>query len=63
MSITELVWFKSSYSGDDSGQCIEVATCPTTIHVRDSKNTTGPQLALAPASWTEFVAFAARNRG
>ncbi|MGW2703196.1 DUF397 domain-containing protein [Streptomyces sp. NPDC001340] len=63
MSTTELNWFKSSYSGDSSGQCIEVATCPTTIHVRDSKNTTGPQLALAPASWTEFVAFAARDRG
>ena len=63
MSTTELVWFKSSYSGDDSGQCIEVATCPTIIHVRDSKNTTGPQLAHTPASWTEFLAFAARSRG
>ncbi|MCZ0986176.1 DUF397 domain-containing protein [Streptomyces diastatochromogenes] len=63
MSTTELAWFKSSYSGDSSGDCIEVATCPTTIHVRDSKNTTGPQLALTPASWTEFLAFAARGRG
>ncbi|MFF4036851.1 DUF397 domain-containing protein [Streptomyces sp. NPDC001816] len=63
MSTTELAWFKSSYSGDSSGDCIEVATAPTIIHVRDSKNTTGPQLALAPASWTEFVAFAARDRG
>lgn len=25
MSIPELAWFKSSYSGDSSGDCIEVA--------------------------------------
>jgi hypothetical protein len=61
MSTTELAWFKSSYSGDDSGDCIEVATAPTTVHVRDSKNTTGPQLALSPTTWSEFVAFASRS--
>jgi hypothetical protein len=61
MSTTELAWFKSSYSGDSSGDCVEVATAPTTIHVRDSKNTTGPQLALSPATWSEFVAFASRS--
>ncbi|WP_336112449.1 DUF397 domain-containing protein [Streptomyces sp. PTD9-10] len=58
-----LDWRKSTYSSGSSGDCIEVATCPTTIHVRDSKNTTGPQLALTPSSWTEFVSFAARDRG
>ncbi|MFE2610176.1 DUF397 domain-containing protein [Streptomyces mirabilis] len=25
MSTTELAWFKSSYSGDSSGDCVEVA--------------------------------------
>ncbi|MFF0040859.1 DUF397 domain-containing protein [Streptomyces mirabilis] len=25
MSTTELTWFKSSYSGDSSGDCVEVA--------------------------------------
>ncbi|MFE1795623.1 DUF397 domain-containing protein [Streptomyces sp. NPDC059517] len=25
MSTTKLAWFKSSYSGDDSGDCVEVA--------------------------------------
>ncbi|GGJ21442.1 DUF397 domain-containing protein [Streptomyces brasiliensis] len=59
MTATELAWFKSSYSGDDSGDCVEVATSPITIHVRDSKNTTGPHLALSPTAWTEFVGFAA----
>ncbi|MEV4431272.1 DUF397 domain-containing protein [Streptomyces sp. NPDC049602] len=36
-------------------QRVEVATCPTTVHVRDSKNPTGPQLALSPITWTEFL--------
>jgi hypothetical protein len=62
MSTTELAWFKSSYSSSGDGDCIEVATCPTTIHVRDSKNThTGPQLTLSPTTWTEFVEYAARG--
>ncbi|MGW7363707.1 DUF397 domain-containing protein [Streptomyces sp. NPDC054841] len=51
-------WRKSSYSGGEGGECVEVAACPTTIHVRDSKNLTGPQLAFAPADWTAFVTYA-----
>ncbi|MFF4036118.1 DUF397 domain-containing protein [Streptomyces sviceus] len=61
MTTTELAWFKSSYSGDSSGDCVEVAAAPTTVHVRDSKNTTGPRLTLSPATWSEFVAFASRS--
>ncbi|WP_329362815.1 DUF397 domain-containing protein [Streptomyces sp. NBC_01483] len=80
MSTTELAWFKSTYSGDSSGDCVEVAlswrkstyssgsqgdcvevaTCPTAIHIRDSKHTPGPQLSLSPTTWTEFLEFAAR---
>ncbi|MFE7367272.1 MULTISPECIES: DUF397 domain-containing protein [Streptomyces] len=56
---TELAWFKSSYSGENSGNCIEVATCPHTIHIRDSKDLTVPALAVSPTSWTSFVEFAA----
>ncbi len=29
--------------------------------LRDSKNTEGPQLALSPTTWTEFVTYAARG--
>ncbi|MFW3473131.1 DUF397 domain-containing protein [Streptomyces microflavus] len=56
---TDLHWFKSSYSGSEGGNCIEVATCPHTIHIRDSKNLTVPPLAVSPTSWTSFVEFAA----
>ncbi|MFB6836238.1 DUF397 domain-containing protein [Streptomyces sp. NPDC056361] len=51
-----LSWHKSSYSSGSGDDCVEVASCPSTVHVRDSKNPTGPQLALSPATWTEFVA-------
>ncbi|WP_405646273.1 DUF397 domain-containing protein [Streptomyces sp. NBC_00019] len=56
MSDTALQWFKSSYSGDEGGACVEIATQPTAVHVRDSKNPSGPQLAVAPDAWAAFVA-------
>ena len=60
MSTSDLAWFKSSYSSTASGDCVEVATCPDTVHVRDSKDKQGPQLALSPAAWTDFVSYAAQ---
>ncbi|MGW8631319.1 DUF397 domain-containing protein [Streptomyces sp. NPDC055793] len=61
MSSTELAWFKSSYSSSGDGDCVEVATCPATIHVRDTKDRRGPQLALSPVAWRDFVAYASRG--
>ncbi|MFD3944294.1 DUF397 domain-containing protein [Streptomyces sp. NPDC058579] len=58
----ELEWFKSSYSSSSNGEdCIEVATTPATIHVRDSKVTEGPLLAFAPRAWAGFVAYASQR--
>ncbi|MFJ9371934.1 DUF397 domain-containing protein [Streptomyces sp. NPDC101455] len=60
MSTPQLHWFKSSYSdSSDINDCVEIATTPRTIHVRDSKNAQGPRLTLAPTTWTDFVAYAA----
>jgi hypothetical protein len=54
-----LDWSKSSYSSSSEGDsCVEIATTPGTIHVRDSKHTAGPQLALAPEAWADFVTYA-----
>ncbi|MER7566006.1 DUF397 domain-containing protein [Streptomyces sp. NPDC048523] len=55
--VSELVWFKSSYSsGNDGNSCVEIAVAPRTIHVRDSKNApTDPRLAFTPSTWTAFV--------
>ncbi|MFF7800331.1 DUF397 domain-containing protein [Streptomyces olivaceus] len=57
---TDLAWFKSSYSsGGETDSCVEIATAPGTVHVRDSKDVKGPQLAFAPAAWAGFVPYAA----
>lgn len=56
MSTTELAWFKSSYSSGGDGDCVEVSNSPTSIHIRDSKSTRGPQLNLSPTAWGDFVA-------
>ncbi|MWA11776.1 DUF397 domain-containing protein [Streptomyces sp. BA2] len=56
---SELEWSKSSYSSNEPGSdCVEIAPTPRTIHVRDSKNTRGPQLAFANSTWAEFLAYA-----
>ncbi|MFF6993392.1 DUF397 domain-containing protein [Streptomyces sp. NPDC008313] len=56
---SNLVWFKSSYSsGSEGDSCVEIATDPGTVHVRDSKNLGGPQLAFAPAAWAGFLPYA-----
>jgi len=51
----DLAWFKSSYSGSEGGNCLEVATTPATVHVRDSKTPEGPVLTLSPGTWSVFL--------
>ncbi|SHI19690.1 DUF397 domain-containing protein [Streptomyces sp. 3214.6] len=56
MSTPELHWFKSSYSdSSDINDCVEVATTPATIHIRDSKNPAHGILTVSPGTWAEFV--------
>ncbi|WP_284575040.1 DUF397 domain-containing protein [Streptomyces sp. 2P-4] len=55
-----LAWFKSSYSAGDGGQCVEVAGSPSSVHVRDSKDTSRPGLVVGGPAWTAFVGFASR---
>ncbi|MEU6521998.1 DUF397 domain-containing protein [Streptomyces sp. NPDC046924] len=59
---SEPAWFKSSYSnGPDGNSCVEVAIAPRAVHVRDSKDTGGPQLAVTRDAWAGFVAYASGN--
>ncbi|WP_369366511.1 DUF397 domain-containing protein [Streptomyces sp. CG4] len=56
MSTSELHWFKSSCSDSSApGDCVEVATTPTTIHIRDSKTPDTAQLKVTPAAWADFL--------
>lgn len=49
-------WRKSSYSGSESGSCIEVLDgYPSGVPVRDSKNPNGPALVFPAAGWSSFV--------
>ncbi|MFE6056599.1 DUF397 domain-containing protein [Kitasatospora sp. NPDC056446] len=57
--MAELTWFKSSYSTNEDADCVEIADTPGTVHVRDSKDKSGPQLAFEPDAWKAFVTFAA----
>lgn len=57
-----LNWVKSSYSSNDGPECVEAAAALAAVHVRDSKNPRGPQLAFSPAAWTGFLTYAAYAR-
>ncbi|ELP69435.1 DUF397 domain-containing protein [Streptomyces turgidiscabies] len=48
-------WRKSSYSGSEGGNCLEVAAHTSAIHIRDSKNPSGPVLTVAPGTWAAFL--------
>ncbi|MFD5699111.1 DUF397 domain-containing protein [Streptomyces lasiicapitis] len=50
-----LAWFKSSYSGAEGGQCVEVAAATAAVHVRDSKDAAGPVLTVSREAWAGFV--------
>lgn len=60
MSGTALRWVKSSYSGSEGGNCVEVAAQPHAIHVRDSKTPDAPHLTVTPTTWSAFLALTAR---
>ncbi|GLW05369.1 toxin [Microtetraspora sp. NBRC 13810] len=49
-------WKKSSHSGDNGGNCVEVAGLPRLVAVRDSKDPGGPVLVFAPGEWRAFLA-------
>ena len=53
-------WRKSSFSGSQGGNCVEVAGHDGMILVRDTKDH-GHVQRFTPASWRAFVA-AVRNR-
>ncbi|KUN73493.1 hypothetical protein AQJ46_07035 [Streptomyces canus] len=49
-------WRKSSYSGGGDGNaCVEIATRPTHIAIRDSKTPTRATLTFQPGTFTTFL--------
>jgi hypothetical protein len=48
-------WRKSSYSGGNGGECIEVATTDRVL-VRDTQDRQGPVIAFGRQAWEAFAA-------
>lgn len=57
VDLSRAVWQKSTRSGSNGGQCVEVAqNLPGMVAVRDSKNPDGHKLVVSPAHWRAFAA-------
>jgi Domain of unknown function (DUF397) len=50
----ESIWRKSTYSGSNGGECVEVAT-DGTVFVRDTADRNGPMLAFTAEAWRAFI--------
>ncbi|MFI0369187.1 DUF397 domain-containing protein [Actinomadura sp. 1N219] len=51
MDLSNLTWRKAMKSGENGGACVEVASDPETVAIRDSKDPEGPKLTM---SHTDF---------
>jgi len=51
-----VTWRKSTYSGNNGGQCVEVGNTARLIAVRDSKDPDGARLAFGREAWEAFAA-------
>jgi hypothetical protein len=56
MDLSNATWRKSSYSGGNGGNCVEVAVLSdNSLAVRDSKDPGGPKLMFTHAQWQAFI--------
>ena len=55
-TLDNVIWHKSSYSGSNGGDCVEVAMLPGHSRaVRDSKDPGGPNLTFSRDEWRAFT--------
>ncbi|WP_018657654.1 DUF397 domain-containing protein [Actinomadura flavalba] len=50
-----LTWRKSRRSGPEGNACIELASAPGTVALRDSKDPDGPKLLVDRADYHRFT--------
>ncbi|MET8093145.1 DUF397 domain-containing protein [Micromonospora sp. NPDC005220] len=56
VDLTGASWRKSTRSGSNGGECVEVAdNLPGIVAVRDSKDPQGSSLTFSPTAWASFV--------
>jgi Domain of unknown function (DUF397) len=57
MHLNRAGWRKSTRSGSNGGNCVEVARkLRGAVAVRDSKDPDGPMLVTSPAAWRALTA-------
>ena len=56
-------WRKATRSGDNGGECIEVASASGRVMIRDTTDRDGIMLSVPPAAWRRLVATARRHEG
>ncbi|TMR07048.1 DUF397 domain-containing protein [Actinomadura soli] len=59
MDLSNVKWRKSSHSGSNSGDCVELARLVGAVAVRDSKDPDGAVLLVAAASLRAAIQAAA----
>lgn len=55
MELTSAPWRKSTYSGGNGGNCVEVAASTSKVLIRDTTDRDGVTLKVRPAAWQEFA--------
>jgi hypothetical protein len=58
-----VTWRKSSHSGSDGGECVELAGVDGKVAVRDSKDPHGPVLVVSRGVLLDAVRLAGERRG
>ncbi|MGW5410185.1 DUF397 domain-containing protein [Actinomadura geliboluensis] len=56
MEASRPVWRKSTRSTSTGGECVELATLPEGVGVRDSKDPDGPKLVMRRAEFAALLA-------
>jgi hypothetical protein len=56
MELTKADWRKSTYSGNNGGNCVEIArNLPGVVAIRDSKDREGPALVVGPRAFAALI--------
>ena len=55
----DVTWHKSSYSGGNGGNCVEIGAHAEAGHVlvRDTTDRQGPVLTFSPQTWRQFAEY------
>lgn len=55
MDLSNAVWRKASRSHPDGDACVELASVPGTVAIRDSKDPDGPKLLIGRPGFRRFT--------